>query len=109
MSDLYPMAPGAKVDGTSLEAAEEMVQSAEIIRERIMDLLKSRPHILHGLTPDQAAAHLQISILSVRPRFSELVGRGMIRATGERRQNKSRKMANVYVAVLPRDQLTLNY
>mgnify|MGYP000322982922 CR=1 FL=1 len=51
-----------------------------------------------GLTADECAAVLGESVLSIRPRFSELLGAGLIRETGQRRRNASGKMADVLVA-----------
>ena len=51
----------------------------------------------HGpQTADEVAGKLGISILSVRPRFSELAASGRLVDTGERRSNSSGKMAKVW-------------
>ena len=93
----YPYAPGFKEQGsTSEEAAHSMTGRAKTLRDHVYALLKARPR-----TADEIAGALSESVLSVRPRLSELRARGQIMATAERRPNKSGKMATVW-AVLPR-------
>ncbi|HBF53326.1 MAG: hypothetical protein CL533_04330 [Afipia sp.] len=49
-----------------------------------------------GFTADEIAFHLNLSILSIRPRISELNTLGMIEKTGERRKNESGNSAHVW-------------
>ncbi|WCT75012.1 hypothetical protein PQ455_07290 [Sphingomonas naphthae] len=95
-SDLfrYPCAPGAQDRDTSRRAAAE---AAPILRTMALDVLERS----NGLTADQVAARLGWSILSIRPRVTELGRLGKIRDTGERRRNASGKMAIVWMAVQP--------
>jgi hypothetical protein len=51
------------------------------------------------LTADEAAAKLGESVLSIRPRISELRARGLIAPTGERRRNASGMRAMVWGVV----------
>jgi hypothetical protein len=87
----YPEHPGFKAQGTSAEAALGAAQTAPAIREAILKLLRV---YRAGLTPDEAAAHLQLSPLAVRPRFSELAAASktqpapLIEPTGQKRLNK---------------------
>lgn len=92
--NLYPQSPGYKAAGTSAEAALSMHGRAGILRERILKVMRST---LAGWTTDEMAARLQESVLSVRPRFTELKAAGHIIATGQRRVNESGRNADVYV------------
>jgi predicted Rossmann fold nucleotide-binding protein DprA/Smf involved in DNA uptake len=92
--DLYPNAPGAKRTGTSKLAADSIRERAPTLRERVLDVLQTQP-----LTADQVALCLGQSILSIRPRLSELLRLGKIVETSERRRNQSGKLATVWRAV----------
>ena len=53
-----------------------------------------------GMTADEIASKLNLSVLSIRPRVSELAKAGVIRSRDdERRRNASGKMAAVWVTV----------
>jgi|ERR1017187_9173254 predicted ArsR family transcriptional regulator len=93
--DLYPNIPGAKRTGTSKLAADSMRARAPTLRDRVLGVLKH----YNGLTADEAAARLCQSILSIRPRLSELLALGKIVETSERRRNQSGKLATVWRAV----------
>lgn len=96
MMDLftYPLSPGFKEAGTSREAAESMTGCAALLRRRCLDALKN-----HGpATADEVAARLDLSVLSVRPRFSELLRDYRIADTGTRRANASGRSAKVWRA-----------
>lgn len=86
----YPTIPGHKRSGCSADAAEAMQVSAPTIQQRVLDLLRSRP-----MTPDECAVTLGKSLLSVRPRCSELIALGLVEETGERHRNTSGLMAAV--------------
>jgi DNA-binding transcriptional ArsR family regulator len=51
------------------------------------------------LTPDEIAAHLGLSVLSVRPRCTELVGKGLLLRTGHQRKSEGGVAAFVLRAV----------
>lgn len=87
----YPNFPGAKREGTSRAAAEQVAPRAPTIRQRILTLMDGA-----SLTADEAAAQLGISILSVRPRFSEALALGQIEDTGRTRLNDSGVAATVW-------------
>jgi hypothetical protein len=88
----YPSAPGFKErGGTSEQAANAMQGSARILRDRIFAALARKP-----MTADECAAALSESILSVRPRLSELAKQNMIERTGERHKNASGMSAHVW-------------
>lgn len=91
--DRYPQAPGFKRPGTSEDAAAAVKDLAPTLRSRCLDALKDRP-----MTADEVAADLRESVLSVRPRVSELHEFGLIEDSGERRENVSGHMAVVWRA-----------
>jgi hypothetical protein len=107
MGDLgtYPTAAGWKGRDTSEAAAQHIEASgrAPTLRERARDLFKAG----RRMTADEAAAALHESILSVRPRISELARLGVIRDTGERRLNSSGVRAVVWALALPKGQAEL--
>lgn len=90
----YPEVPGAKTGGTSRAAAEKIRPRAVTLRELVYGLLKDA-----SLTADEAAAKLNKSVLSVRPRLSELLAMGKIYDTGRTRKNESGVAASVWRAV----------
>lgn len=80
MSELiYPDAPGFKVAGPSQLAAEKVAPTSNKIR-----------------ADDEIATCLNLSVLSVRPRVSELHRLGTIERTGSRRTNESGMTATVW-------------
>ncbi|WP_294390347.1 hypothetical protein [uncultured Sphingomonas sp.] len=99
MTDLfrYPAAPGAQDRDTSRAAADAIAPKAQILRHMALDVLERS----NGLTADQVAARLGMSILSIRPRITELSRMGKVRDTGERRRNASGKNAIVWAAIQP--------
>ena len=90
-TDTYPARPGFKADGTSAEAADSVRRDAVTLRAECLALLKRK-----DLTADEAADQLHESVLSIRPRFSELSMRREIRDSGERRKNCSGTRAIVW-------------
>lgn len=93
----YPLEPGAKRPGTSLDAARAIAPHAHALRRRAFDVLLARG--AGGATPDEIAATLGQSVLSVRPRLTELKELGLVRETDRRRKNESGHNATVLVAV----------
>ena len=85
LADRYPHGPGFKSHGTSSAAAHDLAASAARLR---MDVL--REFTAGEGTADQIATRIGRSILSVRPRVSELSALGKIEQTGERRKNEVR-------------------
>lgn len=95
----YPHRPGFKVaGGTSEEAAKAIAPRAKKLHGPILERLRQFPG---GLTPDEIAEHLNVSILSVRPRCSELLRAGEVRKSGSRRLNKTGNSADVLVLAKP--------
>ena len=90
---LYPLSPGSKEDGTSLEAAELIKAGAETIRKKVYDAICNKGNF--GATADEIAELLNLSPFTVRPRVTELYKQGKIERT-DRRKNSSGAMAYVY-------------
>lgn len=88
----YPYEPGFKDDDTSKEAAESFGKdTAATIRGKVItSLLKHGPQ-----TADEVAKRLELSVLAVRPRFSELKNVYIV-DSGIRRLNISGKRAKVW-------------
>lgn len=89
---IYPAVAGCKdYGGTSEQAAKEIQSVAGRLRLAVIATLQG----LGAATADEIAQSLGESILSIRPRCSELRRLGLIRRTGERRTNHSGKSADV--------------
>ncbi len=99
MTDLfrYPHQPGAQDRDTSQAAAEGAARTAPLLRQMALDVLERS----NGLTADEVAGKLGISILSIRPRITELARLNKVRDGGARRRNASGKRAIVWVPVFP--------
>lgn len=89
----YPFSAGSKVGGTSREAALSI--DADTMRGYVLAAYKHHP----PMTPDECAGMLRQSILTVRPRCSELRRLGKLAPTGTRRPNASGRMAEVLTAI----------
>jgi predicted transcriptional regulator len=96
--DEYPDSPGFKAAGTSAEAAELMAPSAKTLRA---DVLRTMIRAQRPMTADEIATEMKRSILSVRPRVSELHRLGMVRPTGGRSKNDSGMSAALWEVVRP--------
>ncbi|MDB5688456.1 MAG: xanthine dehydrogenase accessory factor [Sphingomonas bacterium] len=93
----YPHAPDAQDRDTSRAAAAEIAPKAGRLLLLALGVLERS----NGLTADQVAARLGLSILSIRPRCTELSRLGKIRDHGERRRNVSGKNAIAWAAIQP--------
>ena len=94
MSELiYPDAPGFKVAGPSEQAAEAISGTVNKMRAAVLAQFAQYPG---GATADEVAKDLNLSVLSVRPRVSELKRSGEIKQTGGRRKNESGMTATVW-------------
>jgi predicted ArsR family transcriptional regulator len=94
MSELvYPDAPGFKVSGPSEQAAQAIGGNASKLRAAVLAQFATYPG---GATADEVAKDLDLSVLSVRPRVSELKRLGQIKETGGRRKNQSGMTATVW-------------
>jgi predicted ArsR family transcriptional regulator len=94
MSELiYPDAPGFKAHGPSEQAAQVVGMTASKMRAAVLAQFAQYPG---GATADEVAKDLNLSVLSVRPRVSELKRTGKIKQTGARRKNESGMTATVW-------------
>src|SRR5512139_2528461 len=89
--DRYPNRPGFKNRDTSKAAADAMRPRAGTLRAAALKILSTAPR-----TADEVAAQLGESILSIRPRITELSRLGYVIATKERRANQSTHKAIVW-------------
>ena len=99
MTDLfrYPEAPGAQGRDTSQAAADRIAPTAPMLRAKALAVVERS----NGLTADEVAGRLGLSILSIRPRLTELAQLGKVRGGGGRRKNRSGRNAIVWVPVFP--------
>ncbi len=84
----YPHTPGHKAQGTSLEAAHAMKSRAQTLRNLSLNCFETG-----AFTADDVADMLGESVLTIRPRISELVRMGLLKDSGQRKANASGKMA----------------
>jgi hypothetical protein len=91
----YPAAPGFKgAVETGKDAAAAIAPSAS----RLRDLCVAEfSNFRSGLTADEVADMLRMSVLAIRPRVSELRREGRIKDAGVRRPNASGRSAAVWV------------
>lgn len=89
----YPHVPGERRTATSKAAAKATKPRVKSLREQVLDMLKFYDT---GLTADECAKQLGNSILSIRPRFSELLRLGKIFDSGITRANESGLQATVW-------------
>jgi hypothetical protein len=94
----YPDRPGFKVPGPSEQAAAAVAGMAKTLRDQVLSTIANAPA---GLTADEVADKLHRSVLSVRPRVSELHRQGEIRQTGARGKNESGMSATIWVLSPP--------
>lgn len=93
----YPHTPGAQDRETSRDAAQHAAEAAPLLRARALEVLERS----NGLTADEVAGRLGFSILSIRPRITELSRLGKVRDSGVRRRNASGRNAIVWAPVHP--------
>jgi predicted ArsR family transcriptional regulator len=98
---IYPDAPGFKVSGPSEQAAEAIGGKATRMRAAVLAQIAQYSS---GATADEIAKDLNLSVLSVRPRVSELKRNGEIEQTGARRKNESGMTATVWRIVAERGE-----
>lgn len=96
MTGAYPYTPGYKAHGTSELAAHGAAFSAADVRNEVLRAIERAG--VEGLTADEAAAKVHRSILTVRPRVSELKLYGLIKDSGRTRLNDSGRRATVWIA-----------
>lgn len=88
----YPDRPGCKSRlDTTQRAADAVEGEADTLRRQSLEILRGG-----DFTADEIAERLCRSILSIRPRVSELRKKGLIEPTAERRPNRSGHSAVVW-------------
>lgn len=90
----YPATPGYKEPTTSKDAAKAIEPKARGLRGMCLAAIEKQPG-----TPDEIADRLGLTVLSVRPRITELKELGLIEQTGVRRKNASGRDAHVWRVV----------
>lgn len=90
----YPDAPGFKASGPSEEAAAAIAGPAAVLRGKVLKVY--RDVFPQGRTADAVADQLSMSVLSVRPRVSELHRNGQLAKTAQRGKNASGMTATVW-------------
>jgi predicted ArsR family transcriptional regulator len=92
-ADQYPFRPGWKGRETSRAAAE--ATPAQLLRGKVL----AEFHRQQYMTADECAEALGLSVLSVRPRVTELGNMHKLMDSGFRRQNASGRSAIVWRVV----------
>lgn len=76
-------------------ARDSIAPRADLVREAVFRAIQAAPD---GLTADEAAAAIGESVLTCRPRTTELQQAGRILPTACRRRNASGRLATVWRA-----------
>lgn len=76
---------GYKAGLPAREAAQDQVPRTLIIRGLVLQALESTRH---PLSSDEIAEMIEVDFISVRPRVSELLAKGLIRDSGSRRPSR---------------------
>lgn len=93
----FPEPPARRESDTSAGAAKAIGGSAGFYRKKVLQAFRQAGDA--GLTADQAAELAGLSILTARPRVTELNKAGLIVDTGDRRRNASGRRAVVWRVV----------
>lgn len=93
---VYPDSPGHRHVETSIAAAQALAPKLGRLQRMAASAIRNAGE--NGLTADELAATLDLDRWSIQPRTSELRLKGVIRDSGQRRPNKSGKLAIVWVA-----------
>jgi DNA-directed RNA polymerase specialized sigma24 family protein len=92
----YPDRPGHRNVATSIAAADAL--APKLGRLQRMAETTIRTAGVYGLTADELAERLDLSRWTIQPRTSELRRKGLIRDSGQRRPNRTGKLAIVWIA-----------
>lgn len=98
----YPDAPGHRGVGTSVAAAEDLRDKLGRLQTLVLGAIRNAGS--NGLTADEASDTLGIERWSIQPRTSELRRKLLIGDSGQRRRNRTGKLAIVWVAAEHLDQ-----
>jgi len=91
---MYPNQPSPGRTDTSAEAAEHIAPRVQTLRDRALAVIRERPS-----TADEVCEALGESVLSLRPRCTELFKLGLVEDSGLRRKNSFNRNCIVYRAV----------
>lgn len=97
----YPDEPGYSDPDSSRRAAEEIAVEAPALREKIWRHIAALGDA--GATCDEVEVTLNMRHQTASARIRELVLAGRLIDNNERRRTRSKRWANVYVVVKPRD------
>ena len=98
-AERYPDVPGFQRFSDTSRAAAAQVSDVETIRQQVYDLIAGRAE---GMTADAVAEHFGCYHNRTSPRIRELVLKGLLMDSGERRDTRSGRRAVVWIrAVLP--------
>ncbi len=93
---VYPDTPGHRHVDTSIAAAEALAPKLGRLQRLAASAIRDVG--AHGLTADELGVRLGMDRWSIQPRTSELRRKGVIRDSGQRRQNATGKRAIVWIA-----------
>lgn len=91
----YPDAAGHRGTDTSIAAADAITPRLGRLQRMAAAAIFDAGAL--GLTADELAGALDLDRASVQPRTSELRRKGVIADSGQRRRNRSGKMAIVWI------------
>ena len=92
---MYPDRPEYQPVKSIPKRAKAAAEKAPILRERMLALFSETS----GLTADECAQRLGMTLLSIRPRLTELKRGNLIKDSGERRLNDAGRSVRVMVKV----------
>lgn len=90
--ELSAYVPAKERGATSEAAAKKTAPRAAVLRERVLAVMRRKG----PMTTDECAEAMNENILSIRPRFSELLRAGQIEKTNQTRRNDSGHSARVW-------------
>lgn len=100
----YPHAPGYKESSTSKDSAAKIKPHAKDVRGTVLFYYQMHDVLKAWFTADEVASGLGLSILTVRPRVTELYKQGKLVDTGHRRRNASGHWAKVWRLATKQEQ-----
>lgn len=105
-AEIYPAVAGSKGEAeTGKEAAASMNPHLGRLQRLVADTVKSAAE--YGMTPEELCEATGLERTTLQPRTSELRAKGVLRDSGLRRLNRSRKKAIVWVYVPEEERAAL--
>jgi hypothetical protein len=93
LGPLFGPVPAQRSSDTSVAAAEAMTPGIADLRGQVLGAYHAAGAV--GATADEIAKRLDLSVLTVRPRATELFQLGLLEDTGIRKPNESGMTARV--------------